>query len=98
MAASNDSTRRQPGSPRHRGRARAARRGLEHLRDELGEATDLTGKLKSKLPIVAGGAASVGFVLAGGVGATMRYFARRGREGTEGARWSLVDSRPRLTP
>jgi hypothetical protein len=53
---------------------------VEHLRDELGEATDIAGKLKSKLPLVAAGAASAGFVLAGGIGATMRYFARRGRE------------------
>ena len=52
------------------------------------------GKLKSKLPIVAGAAASAGFVLAGGVGATMRYFARRGREGHEKVRvgrWSIFD-------
>ena len=53
---------------------------VDHLRGELGEAADIGGKLKSKLPIVAGGAASVGFVLAGGIGATMRYFARRSRE------------------
>ena len=53
---------------------------VEHLRDELGEATDISARLKSKLPIVAGAAASAGFVLAGGVGATARYFARRGRE------------------
>ena len=53
---------------------------VEHLRGSLGEATDITGKLKAKLPLVAGGAASIGFVLAGGIGATMRYFARRGRE------------------
>jgi shikimate kinase len=53
---------------------------VEHLRGELGAATDIGGKLKSKLPIVAGAAASAGFVLAGGIGATMRYFARRSRE------------------
>jgi hypothetical protein len=67
---------------------------VEHLRDELGEATDVTGKLRSKLPVVAAGALSAGFVLAGGVGATMRYFARRGREGHEKARlgrFSLFD-------
>lgn len=65
-----------------------------HLRGELAQATDLTGKLKSKLPLVAGGAASAGFVLAGGIGATMRYFARRSRDGREKARvgrWSLLD-------
>jgi shikimate kinase len=65
---------------------------VEHLRSELGQAANLTGKLKAKLPLVAGGAASAGFVLAGGIGATMRYFARRGRDGHETARvgrWSL---------
>ena len=70
------------------------RSDLEAEREQLGEATDVTGKLKSKLPLVAGAAASAGFVLAGGVGATMRYFARRGREGHEKmrvGRWSILD-------
>jgi hypothetical protein len=65
---------------------------VDHLRGELGAAADLSGKLKSKLPIAAGAAASIGFVLAGGVGATMRYFARRGRETDEKlrvGRWSI---------
>ena len=65
---------------------------VEHLRGELGQAADISGKLKAKLPVVAGAAASVGFVLAGGVGATMRYFARRGRESDEKlrvGRWSI---------
>jgi hypothetical protein len=53
---------------------------VEELRGSLGRAADVTGKLKAKLPLAAGAAASAGFVLAGGVGATMRYFARRGRE------------------
>ena len=63
-----------------------------HLRGELGQAADISGKLKAKLPVVAGAAASVGFVLAGGIGATMRYFARRGRESDEKlrvGRWSI---------
>lgn len=67
---------------------------VDHLRDSLGEATDISGKLRSKLPVLAAGAASAGFVLAGGIGATMRYFARRGREGNEKARvgrFSLLD-------
>jgi hypothetical protein len=65
---------------------------VDHLRGELGEAANISGKLKSKLPVVAGAAASIGFVLAGGVGATMRYFARRGRESDEKlrvGRWSI---------
>jgi hypothetical protein len=40
----------------------------------------VAGKLRAKLPVAAAGALSAGFVLAGGIGATMRYFARRGRE------------------
>ena len=53
---------------------------LDELRGSIGDAADLGGKLKSTRPLVAGAAASMGFVLAGGVGATARYFARRGRE------------------
>lgn len=67
---------------------------VEQLRGELGEATNIGAKLQSKLPLVAAGAASVGFVLAGGVGATFRYFARRGREPDEKlrvGRWSIFD-------
>jgi shikimate kinase len=67
---------------------------VEDLRDSLGEATNIAAKVKAKLPLAAGAAATVGFVVAGGVGATMRYFARRGREGSEKARagrWSLFD-------
>lgn len=67
---------------------------VEHLRGELDAAANLTGKLRAKLPALAGGTATVGFVLAGGIGATMRYFARRGRDRHEKTRvghWSLRD-------
>jgi hypothetical protein len=67
---------------------------VDELREEVGEVTDLTGKLRSKLPAVAVGAAGVGFVLAGGIGATARLLMRRGREGKTKARlgpFSLVD-------
>ena len=67
---------------------------VDELREEVGEVTDLTGKLRSKLPAVAVGAAGVGFVLAGGIGATARLLMRRGREGRTKARvgpFSLVD-------
>ena len=53
---------------------------VDSLREGLGEATDLGGKLRERLPIVAAGALGAGFFLAGGIGATMRFFARRGRE------------------
>jgi hypothetical protein len=55
----------------------------ESLRESIGEATDITGKMRAKLPAVAVGAFGVGFLLAGGVGATARLIFRRGREGDE---------------
>ncbi len=69
---------------------------VEQLREELGEVTDVASKLRGKLPVVAAAALSGGFVLAGGIGATMRYFARRGREGrgrerARVGRWSILD-------
>jgi hypothetical protein len=55
-------------------------RAVEQLRQGLGEATDVAGKLRARIPAVAVGALGAGFFLAGGIGATMRLFARRGRE------------------
>ncbi len=66
----------------------------ETLRETLGEATDIRGKLRSNLPAVAAGALGVGFLLAGGAGATARLIFRRGREGETRAkvgRFRLVD-------
>jgi hypothetical protein len=59
---------------------------VDDLRDGIGEATNVGAKLRAKMPAVAAGALGVGFVVAGGIGATMRLFARRSREGTEKAR------------
>ena len=63
---------------------------VESLREELGEVTNVKAKLQASLqanlPAVAAGAAGAGFFLAGGIGATMRFLARRGREGTPRAR------------
>ena len=67
---------------------------VAELREEMGEATDVTAKLRAKLPVVAVGALGTGFMLAGGIGATMRLLFRRGREGTEKARvgrFTIVD-------
>jgi hypothetical protein len=66
---------------------------VETLRSELGEATDIAGKLQSKLPAVAAGALGLGFVVAGGIGATARLVFRRGRESTpavKAGRFSLL--------
>jgi hypothetical protein len=49
---------------------------VEQLRGELGVAA----KMKAKLPLLAGGAVAAGFVLSGGIGAGMRFLARRSRE------------------
>jgi hypothetical protein len=67
---------------------------VDQLREGLGEVTNVSGKLRSNLPAVAAGALAVGFVVAGGVGATARLLFRRGREGETKAkvgRFRLVD-------
>jgi hypothetical protein len=63
------------------------------LRSELHEATDVASKLPP-LPVLALGGLVGGFVLSGGVGATVRLLFRRGREGHDLAalgRYRLVD-------
>lgn len=67
---------------------------VDTLRDEVAAAADISSKLKAKLPLVAIGAFGLGFVKAGGIGATVRLVLRRGREGEEKAkagRFSLID-------
>jgi hypothetical protein len=62
----------------------------ETLRESIGHATNL----RAKLPAVAAGALAVGFLVAGGLGATARLIFRRGREGETKARlgrFRLVD-------
>jgi hypothetical protein len=66
----------------------------DSLRDSLSEATDVRGKLAANLPAAAIGALGLGFVLAGGVGATARLVFSRGREGDTKAqvgRFRLID-------
>ena len=66
----------------------------ENLRESVGHATDISGRMRANLPAVAGGALAVGFLVAGGVGATARLVFRRGREGETKAklgRFRLVD-------
>lgn len=77
------------------------RREIAAEREQLAGAVDelragLGARLRGKLPIAAAGAGALAFVLAGGIGATMRFLARRGREGREKARFgrfSFVDRR-----
>jgi hypothetical protein len=55
---------------------------MERLRGSL----DVGATVRPKLPLVLAGAFAVGFVVSGGIGATMRLIARRGREGHAKAR------------
>ena len=69
-------------------------RSVDQLRANVKEATDVRSKLAANLPVVAGGALAAGFVLSGGIGATMRLIFRRGREGSTVAqvgRFKFVD-------
>lgn len=73
------------------------RRQIESERERLADAVDSLRagmSLRKKLPVVAGVALAAGFVVAGGIGATVRLVFRKGREGTTKARvgrFSLVD-------
>ena len=60
---------------------------VDDLRGEIEDVTNIGGKLQSKLPLVAAGALGAGFLLAGGIGATMRLFMRKSREGTPKAKF-----------
>jgi Protein of unknown function (DUF3618) len=86
------------------GNARSAeqvRREIESEREQLAQAVDqlrdgmdVTGAVRSKLPMVAAAALGAGFVLSGGIGATMRLLMRKSREGETKARFGrfrLVD-------
>ena len=53
---------------------------VEELRTELGGTLDVRRRLGSRAGMLAPAAFATGFVVSGGIGATMRYFARRGRE------------------
>jgi hypothetical protein len=86
----------------HNGRSAAqVRHDIEAERERLATAVDdlraglgVATKLKGKLPVVTVAALGAGFVMAGGIGATMRLLMRRGREGRTKARvgrFSLVN-------
>ena len=93
MAAGNSRTSEQVRNEVVAERERLAD-AVDSLRAEVKEATDIRSKVQKHLPVVAAGAIGAGFLLAGGIGATMRLFARRGRESKEKARFgrfSFVD-------
>ncbi|MDQ2910683.1 MAG: DUF3618 domain-containing protein [Actinomycetota bacterium] len=72
----------------------AERERLAGAVDDLRAGLDVNAKLKDKLPVAAAAALGLGFVVSGGIGATMRLLMRRSREGKTKARFgpfSLVD-------
>jgi hypothetical protein len=77
---------RTPAETRIREEIAAERAELARTLAELRAEVDVTRKLGGKLPVVAAGALGAGFVLGGGIGATMRLLMRRSREGKEQAR------------
>jgi hypothetical protein len=85
MAATNSRTQEQVRRDIEAEREQLAS-AVESLREGLGQVTDVAGQLRARLPVIAAGALGAGFFLAGGVGATMRLLARRGREGETQAR------------
>ena len=93
MAAHNARTPEQVRTELEAERERLAN-AVDTLRAEVKEATDVGSKIRAHLPVATAAAAGAGFLLAGGIGATMRLIARRGREGKEKARFgrfSFVD-------
>jgi hypothetical protein len=72
----------------------AERERLADAVDDLRSEMDVNAKLRPKLPLAAAAALGAGFVVSGGIGATMRLLMRRSREGRTKARFgpfSLVD-------
>jgi Protein of unknown function (DUF3618) len=72
----------------------AERERLADAVDDLRSEMDVNAKLRGKLPLAAAAALGAGFVVSGGIGATMRLLMRRSREGKTKARFgpfSLVD-------
>ncbi|HEV2712540.1 MAG TPA: hypothetical protein VGU26_05540 [Gaiellaceae bacterium] len=93
MAAGNSRTTEEVRRELESERERLAQ-AVDSLRAEVKDATNVGAKLRGNLPVVAAGALGAGFLLAGGIGATMRLLFRRGREGKEKARFgrfSFVD-------
>ncbi len=89
MAATNGRTPEQVKADIEAERDRLAG-AVDDLRSEM----DVNAKLRPKLPLAAAAALGAGFVISGGIGATMRLLMRKSREGTTKARFGplfLVD-------
>jgi hypothetical protein len=72
----------------------AERERLADALEDVRAGMDVNAKLKGKVPAAAAGALALGFVVSGGIGATMRLLMRRSREDRTKARFgpfSFVD-------
>lgn len=70
------------------------RRDLVHAVESLRESSRAARNLRARLPVAIVGAFGLGFVLSGGIGATMRLLFRRRREGRTRAKlgpYTLVE-------
>jgi hypothetical protein len=93
MAARNDRTPEQVRLELEAERERLAQ-AVNTLRAGVKDATDVKAKVRDNLPVVAAGALAAGFLLAGGIGATLRLlFGNREDEGREirVGRYSIID-------
>ena len=87
---------RSPATQQLRREVQAEREELARAVEALRGSTDLMAPVRSRLPLFLAGAFGIGFVAAGGLGATMRLLFRRRREGHVRARLgplALVDRR-----
>jgi hypothetical protein len=72
----------------------AERERLADALEDVRAGMDVNAKLRGKVPAAAAGALAIGFVVSGGIGATMRLLMRRSREDRTKARFgpfSFVD-------
>jgi hypothetical protein len=70
------------------------RERLANALEDVRAGMDVNAKLRGKVPAAAAGALAIGFVVSGGIGATMRLLMRRSREDRPKARFgpfSFVD-------
>jgi hypothetical protein len=72
MASTDKQLRRELGAERE-----LLSEAVGTLRTEIGAATDIKGRLRANLPAATATALGIGFVLSGGIGATVRRLAGR---------------------
>ena len=53
---------------------------VSELREQVRAATNINQRVRARLPLLGLAAFATGFVISGGIGATMRYLARRSRD------------------